>query len=163
MKKSIFTVCALALLLMLLAFSPVNAQAEDGGLTITAQPEDVDVNYPDGAEFHVEVSDPDLVESYQWIYNDGTQDFVLTGTTAYTDMLIIPCTAQDSHDAYLRCVITDKDSNEIESDAGCMRIANPEENKTVLYICDQAIDRANPWIWKKSVLAAVSSALMKMA
>ena len=140
MKKSIFTVCTLALLLMLLAFSPVNAQAEDGGLTITAQPEDVDVNYPDGAEFHVEVSDPDLVESYQWIYNDGTQDFVLTGTTAYTDTLIIPCTAQDSHDAYLRCVITDKDGNEIESDAGCMHIANPEENKTVLYICDQAIE-----------------------
>ncbi len=161
MKKSIFTVCALALLLMLLAFSPVNAQAEDGGLTFTAQPEDVDVNYPDGAEFHVEVSDPDLVESYQWIYNDGTQDFVLTGTTAYTDTLIIPCTAQDSHDAYLRCVITDKDGNEIESDAGCMHIA--KRTRRYCISATRRSNRANPWIWKKSVLAAVSSALMKMA
>ena len=141
MKRLLLVLSAMLAVAILMVFAPVYAQAEEEtGLTITAQPEDADVNYPDGAEFHVEVSDPDLVESYQWIYNDGTQDFVLTGSSAYTDTLIIPSSDQDSHDAFLRCIITDKDGNEIESDAGCMRIMNPEEYKTVLYINDQAIE-----------------------
>ena len=141
MKKLLLTLGAVLAIAVLMAFAPVYAQAEeDGGLTITAQPEDVDVNYPDGVEFHVEVSDPDLVESYQWIMNDGSQDFVLTGTSAYTDTLIIPATDQDSYEWFLRCVITDKDGNEIESEPGRMAIANAEENKTVLFICDHAIE-----------------------
>ena len=141
MRKLLLALGAILAAVILMVFAPVYAQAEEeGGLAITAQPEDVDVNYPDGAEFHVEVSDPDLVESYQWIYNDGTQDFVLTGSSAYTDTLIIPSSDQDSHDAYLRCVIKDKDGNEIESNAGCMHVANADEFKTVLYINDQAIE-----------------------
>ena len=64
----------------------------EGGPVITKQPENVEVAYPDGASFHVEVADPDSVASYQWRLTDGYNLFVLEGTSAKTDTLVIPAT-----------------------------------------------------------------------
>ena len=63
-----------------LAFSQGAVYAE-GGPVITKQPESVEVNYPDGASFHVEVEDPEQVASYQWQLTDGYNLFTLKGTS----------------------------------------------------------------------------------
>ena len=115
-------------------------KAEPEPLAVTAQPENVDVEYPAGASFHVEVSDPARVASYQWIVSDGFTDFVLDGETATTDTIVVPSTEQDSNDLYFRCVITDRDGNTIESEPGVLRNLNRYEDKTVLYVGDHALE-----------------------
>ena len=114
-------------------------KAEPAPLTVKTQPEDVEVHYPEGASFHVEVSDPERVASYQWIASDGYTDFVLDGVTATTDTLVIPATEQDNNDLYFRCVITDRDGNTIESKPGILHNLNRYEDKTVLYVGDHAV------------------------
>lgn len=139
-KRLLVSFCSVLALVVGLLLVPLKAHADPSALTITQQPEDVEVTYPDGTSFHVEVSDPDQVESYQWILSDGYSDFILDGVSATTDTLVIPSTQQDDPNPTFRCVITDKDGNTIESEPAVMRIANHEENKTVLYVGDYAVE-----------------------
>ncbi|MBQ1625373.1 MAG: hypothetical protein II096_05025, partial [Erysipelotrichaceae bacterium] len=62
------TVFALWLAVVMLLGNPGRSfvlHAEESDVVITKQPEDVEVNYPDGASFHVEVDHPENVASYQ--------------------------------------------------------------------------------------------------
>ncbi|MBO5518138.1 MAG: S-layer homology domain-containing protein [Firmicutes bacterium] len=122
-----------------LAFTQGTAYAE-GGPVITKQPESVEVNYPDGARFHVEVADPDSVASYQWQLTDGYNLFTLKGTSAKTDTLEIPATEQDTPQLAVSCLITDKDGNTVESEPATLNVLNKEVDKTVLYVVDQAVE-----------------------
>lgn len=139
-KKLLASACSALALVSGLLLAPPNAHAEPSALTITQQPANVDVAYPAGATFHVEVSDPDQVESYQWIISDTYSDFVLGGSSATTDTLVIPSTMQDDPDLYARCVITDHDGNVVESEPGIMHVVNGDEDKTVLYVGDYAVE-----------------------
>ena len=116
------------------------ALAENGeGPVITRQPESVTVNYPEGAAFHVEVADPDSVESYQWEYTDGVHVFRLDGTSASTDTLVLPATMQDDPKGTVSCIIKGKNGKETISQPASITIANPQEDKTVLYVGDYAV------------------------
>ena len=88
-KKGI--VLVLMVLLLSLQIPSAKVLAEPGSVSITRQPEDVVVTFPEGASFSIEVNDPDAVVSYQWVMVDieGTE-FVLDGVTAKTDTLVIP-------------------------------------------------------------------------
>ncbi|MBR3719504.1 MAG: hypothetical protein IKN20_06530, partial [Firmicutes bacterium] len=122
-----------------LAFAQGTAYAE-GGPVITKQPESVEVNYPDGASFHVEVADPDSVASYQWQLTDGHSLFTLKGSSAKTDTLVIPSTQQDDPVMAVSCIITGKDGTVVESEPATIEIRNGEEDKTVLYVGDHAVE-----------------------
>lgn len=110
------------------------------GPVITVQPEDVDVSYPDGATFHVEVEDPDNVASYQWQMSDGGSLFILDGVTAITDTLVVPSVQQDYPELFFSCIITDKDGNTVESDPAVLTINNKDEDKTVLSVGGYALE-----------------------
>ncbi|MBO7667574.1 MAG: hypothetical protein J6T26_03845, partial [Firmicutes bacterium] len=114
----------------------------DAGIEITQQPQDVEVNYPEGATFHVEVAKPKNVASWQWIgtnAEDENLEYVLTGTSATTDTLIVPSTMQDDADMLFRCVITDKKGNVVESEPARLHAKNTDEDITVLYVGDYAV------------------------
>ena len=111
----------------------------EGKITIVRQPEDVKVNYPEGASFSVKVNNPEDVQSYQWLASDGASMFVLTGESAYTDTLIIPSTMQDDPVMFYQCKIIDTDGVETYSETAVLEVMNPEESKTVLYVGDYAL------------------------
>ena len=66
-------------------------------IVIKEQPKSVEVSYPDGATFHVEVEKPEDVASYQWTYSDGSNTFVLDGTSASTDTRGLPTAGSTGH------------------------------------------------------------------
>ena len=116
---------------------------------ITKQPENCEVNYPDGAMFKVEVDRPENVKSYRWELRvedeAGVKDaiFQLDGSTAKSDTLYIPSTDSDQHVLYFKCYITDVDGTVIVSDEGALTIANPLEPKHVLYVHEYALEPGN--------------------
>ena len=138
-KKQLASVFAGIALVLGVMLTPLEALAAPSELAITQQPESVQIAYPEGTSLHVEVSDPSQVESYRWILNDGYTDFELSGTSATTDTLVIPSTEQDWPDLNFRCVITDKDGNTVESEPAVVSIANPEEELTVLFVGEYAV------------------------
>ena len=145
-QKGKFRISRIALLLLAaavffagLAFTRDAVYAE-GGPVITKQPESVEVNYPDGASFHVEVEDPDSVASYQWQLTDGHSLFTLNGTSAKTDTLILPSTQQDDPVMAVSCLITGKDGSVVESEPATITVLNGEEDKPVLYVGDHALE-----------------------
>ncbi|MBQ3662452.1 MAG: S-layer homology domain-containing protein [Firmicutes bacterium] len=140
-KRRHFTLlAALAVLAVCACFAFCQGTAyAEGGPVITKQPESVEVNYPDGASFHVEVADPDNVASYQWQLTEGYNLFTLKGTSAKTDTLVIPATEQDTPQMAVSCIITDKDGNTVESEPATIKVLDPEVDKTVLYVVDQAV------------------------
>jgi hypothetical protein len=75
---------------------PVRAFAAP--LEITQQPQDIEVAYPDGGSFRVEVSDPEQVASYQWVISDTYSDFYPVGTSAASDTFVVVSTEQDTPD-----------------------------------------------------------------
>ncbi len=131
-----------AVLLLTCAGLGLGAQTAyaEGEPVITKQPESVEVAYPDGATFHVEVEDPDSVASYQWQLTDGYNLFTLKGESAKTDTLVIPATEQDTPDMAVACIITDKDGNTVESEPAKISVTNAEEDKTVLYVGDYGVE-----------------------
>lgn len=131
----------LCMLLSAVCFSGfvTGVKAEGETFTITVQPEDAEVSYPQGATFHVEVDHPENVASYQWEMTEGVNVFMLTGTTATTDTLVVPSTMQDDPDMRYRCQITDKNGSQVYSEEATLHLVNKEENKTVLYLCDHAV------------------------
>ena len=136
-----------------LAVLPGSAYAADGP-SITLQPKDTAVNYPDGASFHVEVADPGSVKSWQWIASDGGSEFTLDGVSAHTDTLVIPATTQDDPDMFYCCVITDKDGKTVTSDPARLSVQNREEDKTVLYVGDHAVEPGEKLDLSKTTLGS---------
>ena len=114
--------------------------ASDAPLEITVQPQDAEVSYPDGAEFHVEVSQPENVSSYQWEVTDGYNVFVLKGSSASTDTLVVPSTTQDDPELVFHCIITDIFGNTTVSREAHLTKNNAEEDKTVLFVGDYAVE-----------------------
>ncbi len=116
-------------------------EVSQAGPVIVKQPEDVTVNYPEGCSFHVEVEDPDNVESYKWIMKDIVgKDFILEGISAQTDTLVVPSTFQNVNARRFYCVITDKDGKVTRSDMATLTEANSRESKPVLYVEEYAIE-----------------------
>ena len=121
------------------AIQPVHADGE--GPVITVQPQDVEVKYPEGASFHVEVANPEDVASYEWEVYDQNSTLKLTnGSTIHTDTLVFPSTAMDLPDLDCRCIITDKNGNQTVSEYGSLYITNKNEYKTVLYVGEYAVN-----------------------
>lgn len=139
MSKRLQGLLVLVLLLILILPIAVSADGEDE-LKITYQTGDTVVSYPKGAEFHVEVNHPEMVESYQWSMSDGQTVFVLDGDTATTDTLVIPSTRRGDTPVWLCCTITDKNGHKIFTDDICLTVDNMYEDKKVLYIGDYAIE-----------------------
>ncbi|MBQ9827556.1 MAG: hypothetical protein IJM62_02620 [Lachnospiraceae bacterium] len=114
---------------------------QSAAFVITKQPESVTVSYPAGASFTVEVDDADAVGSYQWVMVDiEGNEFVLSGTSACTDTLVLPSTQMRDNDLRFYCIITDKDGNEVRTEQAVLSKDNREENKPVVYICEYAIE-----------------------
>ncbi|MBO4818918.1 MAG: hypothetical protein J5528_02160 [Firmicutes bacterium] len=109
-------------------------------VTITRQPEDVTVNYPEGAEFSVEVDREDFVKSYQWILGDGVKEYVLDGITANSDTLVCPSTGMFQEYVYYYCIVTDLNGNVTISDKAGLYVSNYSERKVVLYVGDYALE-----------------------
>ena len=118
----------------------VQADSSEGTLVIKEQPKSAEVSYPDGATFHVEVEKPEEVASYQWTYSDGSNIFVLDGTSATTDTLVIPSTMQDDMPAIIQCKITDKQGKTYTTKEATLTVTNKTEDKSVLYIGDYAVE-----------------------
>ena len=112
----------------------------DGDQSLIAkQPENAEVNYPAGTQFHIEMKDPSQVASYQWVASDGYNIFELTGASAHTDTLIIPATSQDDPEMGYVCVIQTKDGKQIISEPASMNVVNPLNDQTVLYVGEFAV------------------------
>ena len=138
--KKILKVIVALLMFISVTGGSVHVRAEDE-FYITVQPEDVEVNYPDGATFHVEVSQPERVASYQWYLSDDYNNvFELNGETAKTDTLVMPSTEPNVNPNYLSCIITDVDGNRIFSEDAVLTIGNAEEEKPVLYFGNYALE-----------------------
>ena len=111
------------------------------GASITQQPQDVEVVYPAGATFLVEVDNPDIVLSYQWMaYDSVGKPFILDGTSASTDTLIIPSTERTWSDLRFVCVIEDNQGHTTYTEPARAIITNEEENKPVLYVGEFALE-----------------------
>ena len=132
MKKTTTVRSLLLLTLTLLAVLALFSAPAWAEPVITAQPADAEVNYPDGATFHVEVADKASVASWQWFASDGYSSYTLNGVSAKTDTLVIPATDQNPNDLWFCCKITNKDGSFVFTDDACLHIANVDENKPVL-------------------------------
>ena len=132
---------ALAMAAAVLITMPGNARADDtGALVIKEQPKSAEVNYPEGATFHVEVEKPEEVASYEWTYSDGIKTYKLDGASASTDTLVIPSTRQDRANALIQCKITDKQGKTYTTKDAALTVKNKNENKSVLYVGDYAVE-----------------------
>lgn len=139
MKKKLLGILMIAVLMALILPGMLSAEGEDE-LKITYETGATVVSYPQGAEFHVEVNHPELVESYQWTMSDGVNVFVLDGETANTDTLIVPSTQKGDVPVWYCCTITDKNGHKIFTDDICLTVDNPDEFKKVLYVGDYAVE-----------------------
>ena len=137
--KKLFSLIFVSLLIFNAAVKNVQAD-EEPTVSIVTQPENVEVEYPNGATFHVEVDHPENVASYQWELSDGYNVFTLDGTSATTDTMVIPYTEQMTGTNYLCCIITDKNGNKIFTEDAELTVINPDVDKPVLYLGDSAIE-----------------------
>ena len=142
-KSVLAAIVALAMMAALLLAVPGKALADEttaGTLVIKEQPKSVEVSYPEGATFHVEVEKPEDVASYEWTYSDGIQTYTLDGSSASTDTLVLPSTKQDNGNAVIQCKITDKQGKTYTTKEATLTIKNQDENKSVLYVGDYAVE-----------------------
>ena len=139
-KKLLMILTAVMMILSAGFLPKAQVYADEETLTITKQPENVTVNYPEGALFHVEVDHPENVASYHWSLSDGYSVFELDGTSASTDTLIIPWTDQNPNTFYLCCTITDKNGHKIFTEDAELNVGNFEEDRPVLYLGDLALE-----------------------
>ena len=99
------------------------------------------VTYPEGATFHVKVDNPDIVLSHQWYVSDSVgKEFKLDGSSATTDTLIVPSTEWSKSGLMFRCVIEDNQGHTTYTDPAYLTLANEEEDKTVLFIGEYALE-----------------------
>ena len=118
----------------------IPATGDPERLTITSQPVDRTVSYPDGASFAITVDKPELVSSYQWIMTDGVRNYTLTGITASTPELKVNSTEELDSDLSYYCIVTDINGNVVTSDQATLYINNRDEIKTVLYVGDYGLE-----------------------
>ena len=119
----------------------IPATGDPRRLTITKQPEDQALRYPEGATFHVEVDDPGFVRSYQWYDTDAEGKPVrLDGLTAATDTLILPSTGYFDSTFDLFCVVTDRNGNKVTSEPAHVDVVNNHEHKPVFYVGEYALE-----------------------
>ena len=118
LKRSVLFVIMAAVLILSAAFvlAAPSYAAGKASVSITAQPKDLEVEYPEEAEFHVEVDNPDNVASWQWEQIKGIKMNPFNGESAVTDTLV-------------RCVITDKDGNTVSSEQATLTVLNMESGK----------------------------------
>ena len=115
--------------------------ADTGAPVIVTQPEDVIVSYPEGASFSIEVDHPELVASYQWIEVDQVgNEFVLNGSSAHTDTLVVPSTQGLNAELDYYCVVTGTDGSETASEPGRLDIDNRGVSKPVFYVGEYAVE-----------------------
>ncbi|MBQ6453132.1 MAG: hypothetical protein IJJ14_02105 [Coriobacteriales bacterium] len=120
---------------------PIPASGNPDRIIITEQPQDVTLNYPEGATFHVGINRPDLLVSYQWVQVDSEgRTKVLDGSTATTDTLVIPSSQCWIEEMSYHCVITDINGNKTISRSAWQYIPNYTQEKTVLYVGDYAVE-----------------------
>ncbi len=106
---------------------------------ITKQPENIAVNYPNGGTFSVEVANPEDV-TYQWYFIDGIgQSFMLDGTSATTNTLVMPSTEYSFHGCNVFCKITDKSGEYTVSNFATITINNYLDEIPVLYLESYAL------------------------
>jgi hypothetical protein len=112
-----------------------DGDAQQALVTITEQPQDASVNYPEGVTFQAAVDKPENVASWQWILEDTAgKTYELAGETATTDTLVLLSTSKTAAVEHYYCVITDTDGNTVTSEKAGLSIANQEESKPVLYL-----------------------------
>ncbi|MBR2666860.1 MAG: S-layer homology domain-containing protein [Oscillospiraceae bacterium] len=117
------------------------AKGDPDRLEIREQPQSVELSYPQGATFHVEVAGTDNVEaaSYQWYDTDALgRPVKLDGLSATTDTLVLPSTTL--YDSYfdLFCVITDTNGNKVKSDTAHVEMVD-RGHRPVFYVGDIAV------------------------
>ena len=118
----------------------IPATGDPRRLTITKQPEDRTLHYPEGTTLHVEVDDPAFVQSYQWYDTDALgRPVKLDGLTATTDTLVLPSTGYLNPEFSLYCEITDKNGNKIISDTAHVDVIK-DGHKPVFYVGDEALE-----------------------
>ena len=116
-------------------------QSDEGGPVIKTQPQDVFVNYPEGASFTVEAEDPDSIASYQWYALDKEDTlFVLEGTSADSPELVIPSTVRANDVLRFYCVLTDKNGLKTVTRQAALENENRHEYKPVFYVGEYAIE-----------------------
>lgn len=106
---------------------------------IIGQPEDVAIEWPDGATFEVEVNRPDDVDLYQWCLFDGINVYILDGITAHQPKLVIPSQEYFENTYIIYCDIRDKDGHWYTTDDAGMSCLNPDEYKRVFFLGEYAI------------------------
>lgn len=146
----------LTLLLLCVSFSSFSksAFAAEETITFVTQPVSMEVNYPRGTEFHVEVDHPDKVASYQWVATDRHHEFALSGSSAKTDTLIVPATRQDDPVMYYKCVVTDVEGNTYESEICTLEVVNKSEFIPVLYVGEFALTPGETMDLSKTALGS---------
>ena len=137
MRKNILIIALVLLLVVILGACSAGSKE----LTITQQPQDAYVNYPEGATFSVKVSSPRSVESYQWVYEDKVGKlFVLEGLTAKTETLVFPSSVQYGGPSKVWCEITAKDGTVMRSESAVFANLNDEEDKPVFYVGEYPVE-----------------------
>ena len=117
------------------------SESDEGGPAIATQPEDSVVSYPDGTSFTVEAEDPDSIASYQWYMVDSQNTkFLLKGTSADTDTLIVPSTLWMDTDLRFYCILTGKDGLKTASRYATLSKDNEDVIKPVLYVGEYAVE-----------------------
>lgn len=108
---------------------------------IKVQPKDVVVEYPDGAKFTVEVTDPTLVESYQWhMIDQKSNDFVMDGETGNDPTLVVASSVQRDQRLLFYCVIRDTQGNTHTTRRAILDQSNKDINKPVFYVGEYAVE-----------------------
>ena len=72
--------------------------------------------------------------------SDGNGVFILEGSSARTDTLVLPSTVSDMPFYFFDCVITGKNGDQIESEPAVLEVTNVNEYKPVLYVGEYAIE-----------------------
>ena len=116
----------------------------DEELKITAQPKSEAISSPKGFILSVEVNREELVGSYQWQINNGTEDdpawIDLDCVSAKTSTLIKPSILSNDIDRQYRCIIRDVDGEYLFSDPATISVNNSGEFVNCTWVCGYAVE-----------------------
>lgn len=113
-------------------------------VTITKQPEDVEICAPDGFKFEVQVDHPELVRGYQW-YGGGFNEAgepasfsPILGTAAKKRVFEVPATGSKTGRQAYKCLITTDDS-QFFSDVAVLDISESLDEVPAFMVLDYAV------------------------
>ena len=113
-------------------------------LKISAQPKSEALSAPKGFELSVGVNREDLVQSYQWQINNGTEDdpawINLDSISARTNKLIKPSTTSNDIDRQYRCIIKDINGDYLFTDPATIEIENSREFVNCSWVAGYAVE-----------------------